>query len=92
MQISAFNYNQWGLLTGKIIEISNDIQLVKEQPIFKVKCALDQDFLKLKNGYPAKFKKGMTLHARFMVTKRSLWQLLYDKVDDWVNPNIKNPR
>jgi len=36
------------------------------------------------------FKKGMTLQARFIVTKRSLWQLLYDKVDDWANPNIRN--
>jgi len=43
----------------------------------------------LKNGYEGKLKKGVTLQARFVVTERSLWQLLYDKVDDWVNPNIK---
>jgi len=42
----------------------------------------------LKNGYEGKLKKGVTLQARFVVTERSLWQLLYDKVDDWVNPNI----
>jgi len=90
MQIQAFNYNQWGLLTGKVSEISNDIQLARGRPIFKVKCALDQNYLKLKSGYQGKVKKGMTLQARFMVTKRSLWQLLYDKVDDWANPNIKN--
>jgi HlyD family secretion protein len=91
MHIDAFNYNQWGALTGKISEISNDVQLVRDQPIFEVTCALDQDYLKLKNGYQGKFKKGMTLQARFKVAKRSLWQLLYDKLDDWVNPNIKNP-
>ena len=90
MQINAFNYNQWGLLTGKISEIPNDIQLIKDHPIFEVRCTLDQDYLKLKNGYQGSFKKGMTLQARFVITKRSLWQLLYDKVDDWVNPNIKN--
>jgi HlyD family secretion protein len=28
----------------------------------------------------------MTLRARFIVAERSLWQLLYDKVDDWMNP------
>lgn len=89
MQVSAFNYNQWGLLLGQIQEISNDIQIINNQPVFKVKCALQQDYLKLKNGYEGKLKKGMTLQARFVVTERSLWQLLYDKVDDWVNPNIK---
>jgi len=89
MQINAFNYNQWGLLTGKISEISNDVQLVKDQPVFTVMCTPDQNYLKLKNGYQSKFKKGMTLQARFVVTRRSLWQLLYDKVDDWVNPNVR---
>lgn len=30
----------------------------------------------------------MTFTARFTVAERSLYQLLYDKVDDWVNPNV----
>ena len=33
-------------------------------------------------------KKGMTLQARFYVTRRTLFQLLYDKADDWLNPNV----
>jgi HlyD family secretion protein len=88
MQVGAFHYNQWGLLHGKVKEISNDIQVVNNQPLFEVKCTLDKDHLTLKNGYQGKLKKGMTLQARFVVAQRSLWQLLYDKVDDWVNPNI----
>lgn len=87
-QVDAFNYNQWGLATGKVLEISNDIHVVNDRPVFKVKCILDKEYLQLKNGYKGYLKKGMTLQARFMVTERTLWQLLYDKVDDWVNPNI----
>lgn len=86
-QVTAFNYNQWGLATGKVQEISNDIQVINDQPIFKVRCLLDKDYLQLKNGYKGYLKKGMTLQARFMVTERTLWQLLYDKADDWLNPN-----
>ena len=86
-QIDAFNYNQWGLGTGKVLEISNDVHIVNERPVFKVKCLLDKEYLQLKNGYKGYLKKGMTLQARFMVTERTLWQLLYDKVDDWINPN-----
>ena len=87
-QVDAFNYNQWGLATGKIMEISNDIHIINEKPVFKVRCVLDQEYLQLKNGYKGYLKKGMTLQARFVVTERTLWQLLYDNVDDWVNPNM----
>ncbi|OYU93173.1 MAG: hypothetical protein CFE21_21565 [Bacteroidetes bacterium B1(2017)] len=38
--------------------------------------------------YKATLKKGMSLKARFIVTKQSLFQLLYAKADDWVNPNL----
>ena len=86
-QVDAFNYNQWGLATGKVMEISNDIHVINDRPVFKVKCILDKEYLQLKNGYKGYLKKGMTLQARFMVTERTLWQLLYDKVDDWINPN-----
>lgn len=86
-QIDAFNYNQWGLASGKVSEIASDIQMVSDQPVFKIRCRLDDNYLKLKNGYTGNLRKGMTLQARFMVTQRTLWQLMYDKIDDWVNPN-----
>lgn len=28
----------------------------------------------------------MTVNARFMIAKRSLFDLLYQKSDDWLNP------
>lgn len=43
--------------------------------------------ISLKNGYTGKLKKGMTLRGVFVVVKRSIFQLLFDSVDDWVNPN-----
>jgi HlyD family secretion protein len=89
LQVDAYNYNQWGLVTGEVISISNDVYTNgKEPPYFKVRCRLDQDGLTLPNGYKGKLKKGMTLQARFLVTKRTLFQLLYDKADDWLNPNL----
>jgi len=89
LQVDAYNYNQWGLVTGKVISISNDVYTNgSQQPFFKVRCKLDQNGLKLRNGYVGKLKKGMTLQARFLVTERTLFQLLYDKADDWLNPNL----
>ncbi|MDR1682008.1 MAG: HlyD family secretion protein [Candidatus Symbiothrix sp.] len=86
-QMDAFNYNQWGLAQGIVTEISNDIISMNEQPVFRVRCSLDTPFLSLKNGYRGNLKKGMTLTGRFYLTDRSLWQLLFDKIDDWLNPN-----
>ena len=88
LQVDAFNYNQWGMATGKVIDIAQDIKIINNKPVFEVRCSLDKDFLQLKSGYKGFLKKGMTLQARFIVTKRSLWQLLYDKMDDWMNPNL----
>lgn len=87
-QVDAFNYNQWGLATGKVLDISDDIVVIDNQPVFKVRCDFTKGYLELKNGYKGYLKKGMTFTARFTVAERSLYQLLYDKVDDWVNPNV----
>jgi HlyD family secretion protein len=87
-QLDAFNYNQWGLLTGKVIDIDKNITLQENQAFFKVRCALDSKVLKLKSGYKTQVSKGMTLTTRYTITRRSLYDLLFDKVDDWLNPKV----
>ena len=83
--IDAFNYNQWGFGEGTVMDISNDIHLVNDTPVFKIRCSLHRNYLEL-NGYKGILRKGMSLKARFIVTERTLWQMLYDKTDDWLNP------
>ncbi len=89
-QIDAYNYNQWGLASGKVIEIGKDIEFIENTSIFKVQCHINENALSLKNGFEGKLKKGMTLNAQFKLTERTLFDLLYDKVDDWVNPSQKD--
>ena len=90
-QLDAFNYNQWGLLSGKVIDVDKNITLQENQAFFKVRFALDSKELKLKSGYKTQVSKGMTLTTRYIITRRSLFDLLFDKVDDWLNPKqIKN--
>ncbi|MFB2118701.1 HlyD family secretion protein [Parapedobacter sp. 2B3] len=92
LQIEAYDYNQWGMATGEITSISADIFTDRGQPYFKVRCLLNEDRLTLRNGYEGKLHKGMTLQARFFVTRRTLFQLIYDKADDWLNPNVIPPQ
>ena len=86
-QVDAYNYNQWGIITGKIVEINDDMELINNNPMFKITCSLDQQTLHLKNGFEGKLKKGMTLSTQFRIAERSLFDLLYDKADDWLNPS-----
>ena len=87
-QFHTFNYNQWGIGSGIVMRISNNVITINDQPFFKVRCSLDQNYLTLKNGTKGFLKKGMTLTGRFKVINRSLLQLIYDKTDDWLNPKI----
>lgn len=85
-QIDAFNYSQWGLLKGKIIDIDNNVTLQENQAFFKVRCSLNSKTMQLHSGYKTNVSKGMTLTTRYIITRRSLFDLLFDKVDDWLNP------
>ena len=90
-QIDAFNYNQWGLLEGKVIDIDRNITIQGEQAFFKVRSLLNSTEMQLQSGYKTKVSKGMTLTSRYIISRRSLFDLLFDKVDDWLNPSLPNP-
>ncbi len=86
LQIDAYNYNQWGLAKAQVTDIDKNITLENNQSYFKVRCRLLQNHLSLASGYKGELKKGMTLTARFILQKRTLWEILYDDLDDWLNP------
>ena len=92
LQYTAFDYNQWGLGHAIVSEISRNVTVQENQPFFIVRCKMKEQSLRLNNGYEATIKKGMTLTGRFLITRRTLWQLLWDKVDDWLNPKQQKNR
>lgn len=85
-QVDAFNYNEWGVLPGTVKSVGNDFIMQDNQPVFKVRCALSQSYLEMRDGIRGNLKKGMTLQARFLLTRRTLYQLLYDKTANWLKP------
>jgi HlyD family secretion protein len=86
-QIHAYNSTQWGLLNGSIVEIGNDIVFRDKTPFYKIRCQLEQDHLSIKNGITGHLKNGMTVTAHFKLAERTVWQLLYDKTEDWIQPD-----
>lgn len=88
-RVDAFNYNQWGMLTGKVSEIAKDVSSGEnKRPVFVVKCKLDDTTLSYQEK-TVKVKKGMTVNANFFLKQRTLAQLLYDDISDWFDPNTQ---
>jgi multidrug resistance efflux pump len=88
VQVETFNYHEWGTIPGFIKEISSDFYYDSnsKSSYYKVRCMLDSNHLTLRNGRRGDLKKGMNVVAHFMLTRRSLFDLLYQKIDQWINP------
>ena len=92
IRVSSFNYNEWGTISGEVTEISSDFLTDNSgsQSFYKVKCNLDKNYLVRKNGVTGTLKKGMYVSSHFMITERTLFDLIYQKMDDWANPTQYN--
>ncbi len=92
MQVDAFPSREWGMVKAEIYEISRDYIWLNQQAVYRVKCRFQEKRLVLKNGYEGELIKGMTFQARCLIAPRSLFQLLTDKADDWLDPAISSQR
>ncbi len=86
-RLEAFQHQYWGMASGIIRDIQNDVSWIENRPVFKVVCSLNEKVLYLKDDTPGKLTKGMTLQARFFIAKRTVLQLLSDGMEDWYNKN-----
>lgn len=91
LMIDALNYREWGVVEATVIEVADDASRAGEQPVFRVRCRLARNDLRLRGGRRVALGKGMTFRARFMIAERSLLQLLFDDVDEWLNPARASP-
>jgi len=89
IQVDAYPYTVWGLLPGSVTKISaDDVQDNQADKVFKVTVRPDRDYLQMREGLRGLLKKGMTVNARFLVARHSLWELLYEDIDKNLNPAI----
>lgn len=86
LMIDALNYREWGSVNATVVAVADDAVLTGGQPVFRVRCHLASRELRLRGGQRASLGKGMTFRARFVIAERSLWELLFDGVDAWLNP------
>jgi membrane fusion protein, peptide pheromone/bacteriocin exporter len=85
---NAFDHKQFGTIAGEIEFIDPDITMNHENPVFKIRCSVNQAMLTLRNGYSAPLLKGMAVQARFFIARRTVWQLFFDKMQNWLQPVV----
>jgi multidrug efflux pump subunit AcrA (membrane-fusion protein) len=91
LQVDAYPYTIWGLLPGRVVRISADyVQESEKSGSFKVIVKPDRDDLRTREGLTGYLKKGMTGNARFFISRRSLWELVYESMDKLFNPATAN--
>lgn len=85
-QIDGFHHKQWGMASGTVLKIKSDLSLIKNMPWYKVVCSLHETSLFLPNNTPGRLQPGMTLKAMFPISKRTIFQLLFDQMKDLYHP------
>lgn len=91
IQIDAYPYTVWGLLTGKVVSVSADyVHEGENNGGFKVIVRPDQDTFRTQEGLEGTLRKGMTGSARFFIARRSLLELVYENMDKLFNPARKD--
>lgn len=86
-QIHAFDYNYFGSFTGRITSADNDYSLIDNKPVFRIRCSFDEKQVFVRRSVHIKLKKGLTLQARFLMGTRPIWRLIFEKMNDWINPS-----
>jgi|GEM_PF-2988444 len=87
--VDSYNYREWGSLSAVVKEISSDVLVINANPYYRIKCAMTDDMLRLKNGTAGRLRQGMTFRARLFLNKRTLMQIIFDRVEKWILPGPK---
>jgi len=91
LQIDAYNHTWWGTLEGEVASIGADVFATEgAAPVYKVVVHPLATSLVRRDGTMAGLRKGQTVSARFLVARRSAWELLYDEAGAWLNPQDRH--
>lgn len=84
-RINSTDVRDWGQVTGEVVRISPDVQVVDGKAVFRVTTSIQQT--PSNNGGPIRpLKKGMAFEAHLNIAKKSIIELLTDRLSRWQKP------
>ena len=79
LQYDAYPYTDWGMALGTVVQISNEPVIFNHQALFKVVVQSKTGTLHLEDGRSGQVINGMAVNLRFVVNRKSLLHLIYQK-------------
>jgi len=89
VQVDAFPYTEWGAIKGRVRNVSQDFIQVGAQLAFKAVIDLEATRLRSSAGTTVDLRRGMTVNARFIVKQQSLFNLLFGKMSEALDPTAR---
>lgn len=86
LQIDAFPYTEWGTIAGDVRSVSQDFVQVGQQLAFKAVIDLQNTSLTSSSGAEVGLRRGMTVQARFVLQRRTLFDVLFGKMSESLDP------
>ncbi len=84
--VDAFPHTEWGTLSGKVKEISRDFIQIGDSIAFRTVVELDKLHLQSRKGVEVEVTRGMTINSRFLIRKRTIFNILFSKMSDAFDP------
>jgi membrane fusion protein, peptide pheromone/bacteriocin exporter len=89
--IDTYPGTAYGRIKGTVASISEDATFYSDIPGFPIICHIHQEFSNPDTPGSAKLKSGMTFTGLFIITQRTLWQLIIEKGEKLLLPTHKDP-
>lgn len=86
IQFDAYPYTEWGNGSGTVVDIAERPTTVGQRSLFKVAVRSDTTTLRLPDGRSGPVVGGMAATVRFIVNRKSLLQLIYQKSEALLGP------
>lgn len=91
LNIDTYPGTAYGRIKGTVASISEDATIYSDIPGFPIICHIHQEFSNHEAPGFAKLKSGMTFTCLFIITQRTLWQLIIEKGEKLLLPTQKDP-
>jgi HlyD family secretion protein len=86
IQVDAFPYTEWGTIKGHVRTVSQDSVQLGQLAAFKVVIDLDKTLLHSSTDITAVVRRGMSINARFIVRRQTLFHILFGRLSDFLDP------
>jgi HlyD family secretion protein len=90
LNIDAYPGTAYGRIRGTVASISEDATIYSDIPGFPIICHIQQEFFDPKTPGSSELKSGMTFTGLFIITQRTLWQLIIEKGERLLLPTHNN--